>query len=63
MTDTKEKKTRTPKNIDSIRKGALNLPLNERVLLRDNLTSSIEDEVAIKRQEYEDAEKIAGGNK
>jgi len=57
----KEKKTRTPKNIDSIRKGALNLPLRERVLLRDELDVSIDLEVKEMRRIADEAEQISNG--
>jgi len=56
------KKTRTPKNADSITKGALALPLQERVDLWRTLQDSIMAEVETIRAAYEHAEKIANGN-
>ena len=66
MTDTKEKVKRTPKNEDSIFKGALGMKLRKRVELRDALNDSIDQELeetkAIVEQmksQYEDSLKIA----
>ena len=42
---TTEKKTRTPRNVESIRIGALGLSLQEKVSLRNELTKSIEDQL------------------
>ena len=60
MTD---KKTRTPKNAESITQGAMKLSLENKVALRNLLNDWIDSEVELRRQEYERAEKIAGGNK
>jgi len=43
MTDTK--KTRTPRTAESITKGALELPLEERAALRDKLIASVNAEI------------------
>lgn len=45
MSDTK--KTRTPRTAESITKGALELPLEERAALRDKLIASVNDEIAL----------------
>jgi nitrogen-specific signal transduction histidine kinase len=44
MTEVKEKKTRTPKNAESITKGAANLSLEDKIKLRDYLTEIIAKE-------------------
>jgi len=56
------KKTRTPKNAESITKGALALPLKERVDLRHVLDDSITEEVQTIKEAAAQAEKIANGN-
>ena len=43
--DQKERKTRTPRNYDSILKGAMSLKLNEKVALVKALKESINAEV------------------
>jgi len=58
---TEIKKTRTPKNAESITKGALALPLQERVDLRHALDDSITEEVQTIKAAAAQAEKIAGG--
>ena len=57
MTETK--KTRTPKNADSITKGALALPLQERVDLVKALEDSIQTEVAMLKEAAAKADAIA----
>lgn len=58
MTDeTKPKTTRTPRTLESITKGALKLPLNDRAKLRDELNKSVETEV----QALQDQAKAAAG--
>lgn len=57
---TTEKKTRTPRNSETITKGALALTLAERVALVSKLKDSIADEVRAARVAAEEAEKIAG---
>jgi len=57
MTETK--KTRTPKNAESITKGALALPLQERVDLVETLRVSIDMEVEGLKAAADQAEKIA----
>lgn len=54
-----KKQERTPRQYDSIRNGALNLSLKERVQLKAELTKSIVDEVESKKKEAEEAEKIS----
>ena len=56
------KKTRTPKNAESITKGALALPLQERVDLVKQLQDSITAEVETIKAAAAQAEKIANGN-
>lgn len=58
MTETK--KTRTPRNYDSILSGALSLTLAERVSLKKAITESITKEVADLDAAAEEAKKIAG---
>ena len=58
---TETKKTRTPKNAESITKGALALPLQERVDLMEALGTSIQAEVDGLKAAAAQAEKIAGG--
>lgn len=53
------KKTRTPKNADSITKGALALPLQERVDLVKTLEDSIQTEVAMLKEAAAKADAIA----
>ena len=59
MTET-IKKTRTPKNAESITKGALVLPLQERVALRNKISESIIAEVETLKAAATQAEKFAG---
>ena len=58
---TTEKKVRTPRQSESITKGAMKLSLEERVSLRDALTDSITAEVELLEQQFEKAKKISGG--
>ena len=58
---TETKKTRTPKNADSITKGALALPLQERVDLVGKLEDSIQQEVDTLKEAASKAEKIMNG--
>ncbi len=53
-------KTRTPRNYESIKKGALDLPLAERVDLRNELKASIEKEVKDLQDQAAKAKEIAG---
>jgi hypothetical protein len=64
MTDTltKVKKTRTPRNNESIFKGALSLPLQDRVELVNKLKESITAEVETIKAAAAQAEKIANGH-
>lgn len=59
MLEVIEKKTRTPRNLESITKGALALELADRVELKKSLEKSIDAEVAYLQQKAEEAAKIA----
>ena len=59
MTDTK--KTRTPRTAEAITKGALALPLEERIVLVKQLRASIGDEVAILKASADNAVKLTEG--
>jgi hypothetical protein len=59
--NTKVKKTRTPRNNESIFKGALSLPLQERVDLKWQLDKSIAEEVETIKEAAKKAESIANG--
>lgn len=61
QTVTKERKTRTPKNIESITKGALALSLKDRVELVQNLKESIRAEVETINEAAKQASTIANG--
>lgn len=58
MTDTKQ--TRTPKGAASITKGALALPLAERIELAKALAKANQDEVAALKAQAENAAKLLG---
>lgn len=60
---TKEKKTRTPRSGDSIIKGALAMPLEDKVRLRNELDAAIKDEVEGLKVKAELAASIANGVK
>jgi len=60
---TKVKKTRTPKNYDSIAKGAVSLSLGERVRLVKLLQDSITDEVETLNEVAKQATALANGTK
>ena len=53
------KHTKTPRQYDSILKGALSLDLSERVALKKAIHTSIEEEVKQAKVRAEEAEKIA----
>lgn len=55
-----EKKPRQPRNPESITKGALALPLAERAALRDALSKSVQEEVALLQKQAEQASKLVG---
>jgi len=63
MTDTikTERKKRTPRDAESILKGLLNLPLAERVKIKNSLAESIETELKDKETELAQAKEIANG--
>lgn len=56
-----DKKVRTPRNLDSIKAGALKLPLADRVALVQALNVSIAEEVKQLRETADNATKIANG--
>lgn len=56
------KATRTPRNLDSIRSGAFNLDLSDRVALVKDLQKSITEEVQALQDQAALATKIANGN-
>lgn len=57
------KKTRTPRTPESIEAGALKLSLEERVGLCKKLAVSIQEEVAAKRADLDNAQKLIDGLK
>lgn len=59
---TTEKKTRTPRNYESIEKGALALDLGERVDLKNRLVESISDELKWLEEQLKKATTIVNGN-
>jgi hypothetical protein len=59
-TEQTEKKTRTPRNFDSILSGAQKLTLKERVDLVSALTAQNKAEAAAKLAEAQEAEKLVG---
>lgn len=60
-TETKDRQPRTPRNYESIEKGALALDLKERVELRKRLEESIDAEVKEMKVKLEQAEQIVNG--
>lgn len=62
MTEVKTRKPRTPRNTESVTKGALALPLQERVDLVTALNESIKSEVETIKAAAAHAEKIANGS-
>lgn len=62
MTEIKTRKPRTPRNTESVTKGALALPLQERVDLVTALNESIKSEVETIKAAAAHAEKIANGS-
>jgi len=60
---TKEKTVRQPRNVESIKKGALAMPLQERVDLKNDLEESIKAEVETIKEAAKVAEQIANGTK
>ena len=60
---TKVKKTRTPRNEESIKDGVMKLSLQAKVSLRDALNESIEEEVKTLQEAAKQAERIANGGK
>ena len=62
MTEVKTRKARTPRNTESVTKGALALPLQERVDLVTKLNESIKAEVETIKAAAVHAENIANGS-
>lgn len=56
-----EKKTRTPRNYESIITGAMKLTLQERASLCSKLKDSVKEELAARDQQAAEAKKIAEG--
>jgi len=56
-----EKQPRTPRNYESIQKGALELDLKERVALREALTKSINDEIKQREDDFLAAKELVNG--
>jgi hypothetical protein len=61
MAEETEKQTRTPRNYDSIEKGALALDLAERVSLKKKLSDSIEQELKDLKDKLDQANQIVNG--
>ena len=59
MTEIKTRKPRTPRNTESVTKGALALPLQERVDFVKALEDSIQTEVAMLKEAAAKADAIA----
>lgn len=60
---TKPKQTKTPRQFESIEKGALALLLEDRVMLKKSIQLSIENELKQKQADYEKAAKLVNGEK
>ena len=56
----KQPRTRTPRDYDSIEKGALSLSFDDRVKLTNKLTQSVNDELAADTAEAERKSKLIG---
>jgi hypothetical protein len=61
MAEETEKQTRTPRNYESIEKGALALDLAERVSLKKKLSDSIEQELKDLKDKLDQANQIVNG--
>lgn len=59
--DVKVKNSRTPRNYESIEKGALSLDLKERVELRNRLTLSIDSEIKEMQERLNMATELVNG--
>ena len=57
----KARKSPVPQNGDRIREGALKLPLDKKVLLRNELTLSIDQELSDMEEKFNQAKKLIGG--
>lgn len=57
----KERKQRVPQDAARITKGALNLPLEEKVALRNSLTDSIDRELKEMESKFNEAKKLING--
>lgn len=60
MTDIKEKKTRTPRNFDSILLGATALTIKEKVDLKNAIMTQITNEVTAAEENAKQARAAAG---
>lgn len=60
-TEKKTRKTPVPQGSDRITQGALKLPLEERVKLRNDLTDSIDNELKAMEDSYNSAKKLIAG--
>jgi len=58
---TTEKKTKTPRNAESILAGALALNLADRVKIKNSLEVSIQSELEAKEAELKEAKEIVNG--
>lgn len=58
----KIKKKRTPKDFNAIQEGALKLSFEERIILRDGLTRSIELELKEMEEKFHSAQKLITGH-
>lgn len=56
---TEVKKTKTPRSLEAITKGALALPLSDRVKLKNLLAESVDQEVKDLKEKAANAEQIA----
>lgn len=56
-----EKKTRTPRNVESISKGALALPFNEQVELFRKLEANISSELKRLQEQVDEVAKLIAG--
>ena len=56
----KQRATPVPKDGKRITEGALKLPLDQRVALRNTLTTSIDNELAVLEREWNEAKKLVG---
>lgn len=55
---TTEKKTRIPRDPEAIKEGLLSLELKDRIEIKKAIDTSITDEIATKKAEYEQAPRM-----